>query len=202
MGTPEIHYQPPSSRARRRSYRSCNNQRGKAYRKRMRVEPLEARILLAADLNALSDHALASDPAPAAVSWFESFDHVKRVPLESLAQVDPVHPAGFIGPREFAAGEWINAMIPQVPSPGNHEYYAIKMPDGRKKRMITPHWRAQFTLPENGPSGLKETAYYIDYQGARIISLNSNEQQDKQADWLNRILQDNPGTWTVDYAYA
>ena len=62
---------------------------------------------------------------------------------------------------------------------------------------ITGHWRAQFNLPQNGPAGLEETAYYIDYQGARIISLNSNEGQDKQAEWLHEILGRNPNRWTI-----
>ena len=98
----------------------------------------------------------------------------------------------------FQAAGWINTMIPSLPSPGNHEY---EKP--REERTpgalpaITGHWRAQFTLPQNGPKGLEETAYFIDYQGARIISLNSNEAQEKQAEWLDQILSKNPGRWTI-----
>jgi hypothetical protein len=97
----------------------------------------------------------------------------------------------------FSAGGWLNGMIPLVPTPGNHEYYTIENPDGSEQRPLTPHWRAQFTLPENGPAGLEETTYYIDYQGTRVISLNSNEQQARQAGWLTTILQDNPNQWTI-----
>jgi 3',5'-cyclic AMP phosphodiesterase CpdA len=64
-------------------------------------------------------------------------------------------------------------------------------------RSISLHWRPQFTLPENGPDGLKESVYYLDYQGTRIISLNSNEQQDKQVAWLRSVLANNPQRWTV-----
>lgn len=87
-----------------------------------------------------------------------------------------------------AAGGWINAMIPSIPTPGNHEYFGGG---------LTDHWRAQFTLPENGPEGLEETAYYVDVQGVRVVSLNSNEKLEEQAVWLDRLLSDNPNAWTV-----
>lgn len=80
----------------------------------------------------------------------------------------------------FAAGGWLNGMIPSVATPGNHEYS-----DGR-----TRHWAPQFSFPLNGPPGLEETVYWFDYQGARIISLNSNEQTERQADWLRSVLSD------------
>lgn len=93
----------------------------------------------------------------------------------------------------FRAGGWVNAMIPSFATPGNHEYR--KLTD--ETRTITPHWRRQFALPTNGPAGLEETAYYIDYQGARIVSLNSNERHEAQAAWLDSILSDNPNRWTI-----
>ena len=87
-----------------------------------------------------------------------------------------------------AAGGWINAMVPSIPTPGNHEYFGGG---------LTKHWRSQFTLPENGPEGLEETAYYVDVQGVRIVSLNSNENLQEQAEWLDELLSDNPNAWTV-----
>lgn len=93
----------------------------------------------------------------------------------------------------FQAAGWINQVIPSLPSPGNHEY--AKAADGVSR--ITDHWRAQFALPENGPKGLEETAYFVDYQGLRFVSLNSNEHQQEQADWLRRVLQQDPCRWTV-----
>lgn len=93
----------------------------------------------------------------------------------------------------FAAGGWINGMVPSIPTPGNHEY----APDTEGRRRVSGHWRPQFALPENGPVGLEETCYYVDYQGARIISLNSNERQAEQVAWLDRVLSDNPHPWTV-----
>lgn len=96
----------------------------------------------------------------------------------------------------FGAGGWLNGMVPNVPVPGNHEY-----PSDKTKIPIlselTPHWRTQFTLPENGPKGLGETVYWFDYQGTRIIALNSNERQAEQVEWLETVLKDNPNAWTI-----
>lgn len=88
----------------------------------------------------------------------------------------------------FGAGGWMNGMILNVTTPGNHEY---------QQQALTPLWRPQFSLPRNGPPGLEETCYYFDYQGARIISLNSNEKQAEQVAWLERVLTDNPSRWTI-----
>ena len=92
----------------------------------------------------------------------------------------------------FQAAGWIHSQIPVLPSPGNHEYHLnlIGQPE------LSPLWYLQFTLPKNGPVGLKESTYYVDYQGARIISLNSNENIDLQAGWLETVLADNPHRWT------
>ena len=98
-----------------------------------------------------------------------------------------------------AAG-WINAMLPSLPAPGNHEYEKSKEEKAKAKdapATITGHWRAQFTLPSNGPKGLEETAYFVDYQGVRLVVLNSSEGQEKQADWLHEVLGRNPNRWTI-----
>lgn len=96
----------------------------------------------------------------------------------------------------FGAGGWLNGMIPNVPTPGNHEYPRDRsIPDS--KGALSHHWRPQFTLPENGVKGLEETVYWFDYQGTRIISLNSNEQLETQVEWLDRALAENPNAWTV-----
>ncbi|MDX1962335.1 MAG: metallophosphoesterase family protein [Pirellulales bacterium] len=94
----------------------------------------------------------------------------------------------------FFAGGWLNGSLNTLPTPGNHEY-GKKTPLGKSE--LSGHWRAQFTLPENGPANLPETAYFIDYQGTRIISLNSNEQQAEQAAWLEKTLADHKGGWKI-----
>lgn len=185
----------------------------------------------------------------------------------------------------FGAPAWVNAMVPVVPTPGNHEYftrkgsspkvriwdvqglsnivvtltrteetndvdqvtgvaldvsgmdgqtgrahldgqdrftsadegflaltgYALKELVGQKlsgaplrdriavppQRFLTPHWRPQFTLPTHGPGGLEETVYSLDYQGTRIVVLNSNEHQEEQVGWLRHVLAHNPNRWTI-----
>lgn len=97
----------------------------------------------------------------------------------------------------FKAGGWLNGMVPSIMTPGNHEYAKIVKgaPSG-----LSQYWRPQFALPENGPAGFEESVYYTDYQGMRIISLDTNlkgEKLDMQAAWLEEVLANNPNKWTV-----
>lgn len=109
----------------------------------------------------------------------------------------------------WSAGGWVNATIPTIAIPGNHEYdidRTIALPQDpaeQKKlpRKLMSTWQARFEFPENGPeefkAGLGETAYYLDYQGVRIIGLNSMESFDVQAAWLRKVLAHNPCRWTI-----
>lgn len=94
----------------------------------------------------------------------------------------------------FSAGAWLNGSFPSVVTPGNHEYYRVQ---GSEASLLTPHWRAQFTLPMNGPPDLEESVYYFDYQGVRIISLDSNRLLQRQAEWLDSVLAQNTNRWTL-----
>ncbi len=60
-------------------------------------------------------------------------------------------------------------------------------------------WRPQFDFPvqEGVPQGLEETCFYMDYQGARFISLDSNQKQEEQVAWLRNLLKNNPQRWTI-----
>ena len=90
----------------------------------------------------------------------------------------------------FGAAGWLNGMIPVVATPGNHEY--------NDETGLSKHWVPQFAFPLNGPSGLEETVFWFDYQGARIISLNSNERIDEQCGWLKSLLADpRRPKWTI-----
>lgn len=95
----------------------------------------------------------------------------------------------------FTAGGWIHSMLPSILVPGNHEYGSLS--DTNKERSLSVQWNPQFTLPENGVEGLEETNYYIDHQGMRIIALNSLEKFREQAEWLEKVLSNNPNKWTV-----
>lgn len=105
----------------------------------------------------------------------------------------------------FEAGGWLHGMIPSVVTPGNHEYVFGVDESGAQQRRLSPHWPVQFTLPANGPEGMHETVYAVDYQGVRFIALNSMEavsdtargRAAHQARWLEALLRDNPNRWTV-----
>lgn len=90
----------------------------------------------------------------------------------------------------FYAGGWIHGQIPSVATPGNHEY---------PNRALSALWKPQFAFPENGLPGLEGTNYWFDYQGARIVSLNSNERIEEQAKWLDGVLARNPQRWTFHH---
>jgi hypothetical protein len=64
---------------------------------------------------------------------------------------------------------------------------------------VSNHWRHQFSFPiANVPDErLKETVYFIDYQGVRFISLDSNIANEIQVDWLRKTLENNPNRWTI-----
>lgn len=104
----------------------------------------------------------------------------------------------------FAASGHIHRMVPCIATPGNHEYEGT-MPLNRllrRKRAdnepeLSKHWRPTFAFPQNGPEGLEETVYWLDYQGTRIISLNSNERIEEQTGWLENVLRENPNRWTI-----
>ncbi len=99
-----------------------------------------------------------------------------------------------------AAGGWVNGTIPTVAVPGNHEYIKrYPNPENKEKytRHLTDHWGVRFEFPENGPPQLLEHCYTFDYQGVRVIGLNSMEHIDIQTDWLKKVLAENPCQWTI-----
>lgn len=98
----------------------------------------------------------------------------------------------------FAAGGFLYAQTPQMPTPGNHEY-------GRGP-VLNPQWRRQYTLPETGPADvekLKETAWTVDYQGLRLISVDAplfhgdEAMRAEMVRWLDGLLANNPNRWTA-----
>lgn len=99
----------------------------------------------------------------------------------------------------FDAGSFINSMLVNVAVAGNHEHTR----EANGPRMLVPQWPVHFRFPDNGPAPLKNTVYYMDYQGVRYIGLDSQQAlQDEamltlQAEWLREVLSDNPNRWTV-----
>ncbi|KMS54809.1 metallophosphoesterase [Novosphingobium barchaimii LL02] len=104
----------------------------------------------------------------------------------------------------FASGGFLYGQTPQMPTPGNHEY--VKDEKARAGSSINGQWRRQFTLPENGPVDVpasRETNWYTDYQGLRLISIDSMQvdrdpvAQKAIVKWLDGLLAKNPSRWTV-----
>ena len=98
----------------------------------------------------------------------------------------------------FDAGSFIYATIPQIMTPGNHDYQEL---------LLDPHWNAQFTLPQNGPSGLEGTCYFVDYENLRLISIDSATDYELENEsgaamitqkiWLDSVLTNNTKGWTI-----
>lgn len=111
--------------------------------------------------------------------------------------------------RWHEAGDWIQSVVPNLPVPGNHEYYGGSE-SARLQQLVesddphlSVHWRAQFALPQNGPQGLAETVYYVDHQGLRLIGLNTmvakleSSMLKRQTEWLKTTLRTTQARWIV-----
>lgn len=97
----------------------------------------------------------------------------------------------------YRSGEFIHRMIPAIMTPGNHEYDDLD---------LTPLWRSNFTLPENGPPNheeLKGATYFVDYPAVRIISIDGTTSEDDQdyrdiqAKWLEEVLKSTEQEWII-----
>lgn len=104
-------------------------------------------------------------------------------------------------------GEWFDATAPLAsmmlaPAPGNHEYFEEFEDTPQERRVLGSQWLAHFHLPNNGASGASQTSYWFDYQGIRFAVLDGTSALDlgtaaAQAQWLDRVLDDNPLRWSV-----
>lgn len=96
----------------------------------------------------------------------------------------------------FYSSGWIHRTIPAIATPGNHEYDPLDN-NSDESESLSIQWRPMFAFPENGPEGLEETCYFLDYQGARIVSLNSNLRHEEQAHWLDGTLAESTQKWNI-----
>ncbi|WP_297337658.1 metallophosphoesterase family protein [Algoriphagus sp.] len=98
----------------------------------------------------------------------------------------------------FTAGGFIHSMLPTLAVPGNHEYNYLNDADREaRKRSLSAQWKPQFSFPQNGPAGLEETVYFIDYPQVKFIFLDSNRDHEIQAEWLRTVLSQNDKKWTI-----
>ncbi len=98
----------------------------------------------------------------------------------------------------FMAGSFIYGTIPQILTPGNHDYDDLQ---------LDPHWKYQFTQPVNGPKEVKGTCFFIDYKNLKIISIDSaveSELEDENGNalksqkvWLDSVLSVNTKKWVI-----
>ena len=99
----------------------------------------------------------------------------------------------------FAAAKGVIDSIPIMPVSGNHESY------GSKEITKPLYCLEQFTLPQNGPEGLKGQAYSYDYGPVHFVVLDSQQTEQKQGGdiltiqqaWLEADLAASKATWKI-----
>lgn len=92
-------------------------------------------------------------------------------------------------------GQWYDSLdgapatTPMLTAIGNHEF------------TVDPFATAfanHFTHPANGPEILRNSTYFVDRGGVRIITLSANALfLDQQREFLDRALTENPNQWSV-----
>ncbi|MGV7185329.1 purple acid phosphatase family protein [Xanthomonas axonopodis] len=102
----------------------------------------------------------------------------------------------------FEAGRWLLEGTAVAPAPGNHEYHEEGEDTPQATRILGSHWPVTFALPRNGPSAAARTSYWFDYQGVRVAVLDGTSALDlgtgpAQAQWLDKVLADNPHPWSI-----
>ncbi|MEN4902404.1 metallophosphoesterase family protein [Luteimonas sp. TWI1437] len=102
----------------------------------------------------------------------------------------------------FEAASGLPEDIATAPAAGNHEFHDEHEDTPQERRVLSPHWPVTFALPRNGAPGVEATTYWFDYQGVRFVVLDGTSILDlgtgpAQAQWLDRVLADNPHRWSV-----
>lgn len=103
--------------------------------------------------------------------------------------------------------------LPVLATPGNHDTRRHRKDEaGWGENTAHPLFNAHFTHPENGPTDVPELgneAYFVDYQGARLVSLNANHLEESRPDtlsarcidaqlaWLDRVLAEAGNAWKM-----
>jgi hypothetical protein len=101
----------------------------------------------------------------------------------------------------FAAAKGVIDSIPIMPVSGNHESY------GARQVTKPQYYLDQFSLPQNGPEGLKSHAYSYDYGPVHIVALDSQQLEQQQAGdilkpqqaWLEADLAASKAKWKIAF---
>ena len=130
------------------------------------------------------------------------FDHSKRVYTDAFKKFDRSQLAIYVGDlinhanNDYEWSEWhtatkeINAAMPVLATPGNHEY--LKNLEGSKTE-LSAYWKPTFPYPYDTDTG----AYFFDYGFVRFIVLNSNDEIYQQGFWLDRVLEKTVSDWVI-----
>ncbi|GAB2452741.1 hypothetical protein GCM10027062_36790 [Nocardioides hungaricus] len=144
--------------------------------------------------------------------WTELFGALgERAPTKNLLAAPGNHE--YVGDTRL--GKWKS----NFEYPGNGPTYDGPAPDATG---LTDAQRQEAAYRTRMAKAMQETVYYTDYQGVRFITLNATTNEatdlftpanlpscsvdcpdpkqlwvDMQAEWLDRVLADNPNKWTV-----
>tara|TARA_A100001011_G_scaffold220227_1_gene228227 strand:- start:61311 stop:62633 length:1323 start_codon:yes stop_codon:yes gene_type:complete len=96
----------------------------------------------------------------------------------------------------YKAGGFIHSQWTAIPVVGNHEFHPLVKGDDRK---LAIQWKPQFNLPieEELDPKLQETVYTVDYQGIRVIVLNSNIMLNEQSEYVEKQLKTSNAKWNI-----
>lgn len=103
----------------------------------------------------------------------------------------------------FDAAEGVIDRIPAMPVQGNHETYLTPDEELSDK---PDAWIGQFSLPQNGPAGLKNQVYSYDYGNVHFVVLDSQEEEESprngdilraQREWLESDLSRSKALWKI-----
>ncbi|WP_155285185.1 purple acid phosphatase family protein [Capnocytophaga felis] len=134
------------------------------------------------------------------------YKHAKRIYKEAFRKFGKAQLAVHVGDlinhanNDYEWAEWhastadINATIPIIAAPGNHEY--LKNLEGKKIK-LSNYWSATFPYPYSWEAG----QYYLDYGFVRFIVMNSNEKIYEQGKWLEQILSETQQDWVIIVAH-
>lgn len=108
--------------------------------------------------------------------------------LQSGDMIDQAHLDGEWGDW-YAAMDGKPATTPLLAAIGNHEFTVDP---------FATAYNNHYTHPANGPEILRNTTYYVDRGGVRIITLMANSIfLDQQREFLDAALATNPNQWSV-----
>jgi hypothetical protein len=117
--------------------------------------------------------------------------------------------AGDVVDRPYKAAGWADLFSAMgsaartrnwLVSIGNHEQCVLVV---KCRHNGAEAFRSYFDWPDNGVPGQGETWFHVDYQGVRIVVLDSfGGRMAEQADFLDRALAENPNRWSIVLMHA